>query len=573
MPLDSRLRFDTLIVGAANRLAAAAARAVAESPGTVYNPLFVYGGPGLGKTHLLGAIAHDVQAHYPALAVSYMPLDDLVEEMHAAIARNAAEQLRERLQKVQVLLLDDVQFLTGRREMQSEMLRLLNTLQAAGRQIVMASDRAPGDIADVDERLISRLSGGLIVDLTAPDYETRVAIVRAACQERAVELGPGVAEELALVSAANVRELQGAFNRLLAHQSLGETVDVSRVRALLGAPPAARREQRPAANEFASFLTDISSAVAEHVDGWRTKVSDAVATWSAAGFRTAPLETLLAAASPPPNWEAQVRGFTTAAERLQALEAAAARLDPASAGAALFRDPENVGEAERHLERLSVEASRPPGPAPEFTRDRFVVGDANRLAVTAADEVVADPGRRYNPLFLHGPGGTGKTHLAHAIGNALVAAGEPPRRVAVVRGREFAEELIAALQEGTVSLWRARYRAVDALIVDDVQAVSGTERTQDELFHVFNALAGAGRQLVFVADRPPQALDGLEERLRSRFEGGLVTEVGAVNHADRSAPRLSMPVAARSADTFFLDDEKVTWTWPDIGARLIEEVR
>ena len=188
MPLDPRLRFDTLIVGAANRLAAAAARAVAESPGTVYNPLFVYGGPGLGKTHLLGAIAHDVRAHYPALTVSYMPLDDLVEEVHSAIAQNTTEQLRERLQRVQVLLLDDVQFLTGRREMQSEVLRLLNTLQAAGRQIVMASDRAPADIADVDERLISRLSGGLIVDLAAPDYETRVAIVRANCQQRKVEL-------------------------------------------------------------------------------------------------------------------------------------------------------------------------------------------------------------------------------------------------------------------------------------------------------------------------------------------------------------------------------------------------
>lgn len=573
MPLDARLRFDTLIVGAANRLAAAAARAVAESPGTVYNPLFVYGGPGLGKTHLLGAIAHEVEAHDPGLVVSYMPLDDLVEEMHAAIAHNAAEQLRERLQKVQVLLLDDVQFLTGRREMQSEMLRLLNTLQAAGRQIVMASDRAPGDIADVDERLISRLSGGLIVDLTAPDYETRVAIVRAQCQERGVELAPGVAEELALVSAANVRELQGAFNRLVAHQSLGESVDVSRVRELLGAPPAARREQRPPADEFASFLTDITSAVAEHVDGWRARVSDAVATWSASGFRTAPLEALLGAGLPPANWEAQVRAFVTAAERLQSLEAAAVPLDAALEGAPVFRDPENVAEAERLVERLSVEASPPPGPAPEFMRDRFVVGDANRLAAKAADEVVAQPGRRYNPLFLHGPRGVGKTHLAHAIGNALAMADGSRRRVAVVRGREFAEELIAALQEGTVNLWRARYRAVDALIVDDVQAVSGTERTQDELFHVFNALAGAGRQLVFVSDRPPQALEGLEDRLRSRFEGGLVTELGAVSYAERPAPRLSMPVAARGTDTFFLDVEKVTWTWPDIGARLIEEVR
>ena len=571
MPLDPRFRFDTLVVGAANRLAAAAARAVAESPGQVYNPLFVYGGPGLGKTHLLGAIAHEVRTHSPSFAVAYMPLDDLVHELHAAVGQNTIDEVRERLQRLQVLLLDDVQFLTGRRETQAEVLRLLNTLQSAGRQIVMTSDRAPADMADVDERLISRLSGGLTVDLTAPDYETRVAIVRSACAERHVEFAPGVVEELAQVGTANVRELQGAFNRLLAHQSLGEAVDATRVRELLGAPPAPRRPAPSPATEFASFLTDVATAVAEHVDGWRTRVGEAIGTWSAAGYRTALLETVCAAEERPPDWEAQVKSYEDAVQRLRAIEAAVVAIDPDLAGSDVFRDPERVDDAERLLERLSATAAPPPGPDPAYTRAAFVAGPANQLAVKAADEVASNPGKRYNPLYLHGGRGVGKTHLAHAIGHALVERSGGAARVGVVGGHEFIEELIAALQEGTVSRWRARYRALDALVLDDVQAVNGTDRTQDELFHVFNALANEGKQVVIVADRAPAQLDALEERLRSRFAGGLVAELGMVTRAPE--PVAPAAAGARAPDEFFLDDEKVAWTWPDIGARVIEEVR
>ena len=149
MPLDGRYRFDNFIVGAANRLAAAAAHAVAESPGAVYNPLFMYSGSGLGKTHLMGAIAtHAVQVH-GKLNVEYATLEDLLEELRGALAANQIEKLRERYQFVDLLLLDDVQFLTGHRETQTEILRLLNAMQENGRQIVMASDRPPNEISMV----------------------------------------------------------------------------------------------------------------------------------------------------------------------------------------------------------------------------------------------------------------------------------------------------------------------------------------------------------------------------------------------------------------------------------------
>src|SRR6185295_18260168 len=142
----------------------------------------------------------------------------------------------------------------------------------------------------------------------------------------------------------------------------------------------------------------------------------------------------------------------------------------------------------------------------------------------------------YNPLFIHGPSGVGKTHLLNAIGHGLVQSGpadSEPLAVACVPAQLFVDELIAALQEGTVDRWRARYRAADALLLDDVQFVADKERTQEELFHVFNALHADGKQLVFASDRPPRELSGLEERLRSRFEGGLVVQMQSPDRALR----------------------------------------
>jgi chromosomal replication initiator protein len=543
VPFDGRYRFDNFVVGAASRLAAAAAHAVAESPGAVYNPLFIYSGSGLGKTHLMGAIAtHAVQVH-GKLNVEYATLEDLLEELRGALAANQIDKLRERYQFVDLLLLDDVQFLTGHRETQTEILRLLNAMQASGRQIVMASDRPPNEIADVDERLVTRLSGGLIVDIGAPDYETRVAILRAKCAERDVRLADGVVEELARYEFSNVRELQGSLNRLIAQQALGDgLVQPSHVAPLLGLSPEmavvppSPAESEPAltrGQEFESFLDEIASAVAQHVESWRVRVGEQVARWSSEGYRTGILEELIRQPEPPPNWEAVLRGFGAVIERLRALEERAIVIDAALRGAEVFRDPERVADAERLLERLHGAATPPPGPSAAFERAGFEVGASNELAVRAADAVIVEPGRRYNPLFIHGPSGVGKTHLAHAIGNSLVESSGGAMRIACVSAQAFMDELIDALQEGSVNRWRARYRAVDALIVDDVQFAAGKERTQDELFHVFNALHSDGKQLVFVSDRPPKALEKLEARLRSRFEGGLVVELEPPDEALR----------------------------------------
>lgn len=541
MQVDPRHRFDNFIVGSANRLAVAAARAVAESPGAVYNPLFIYSGSGLGKTHLMGAIGNHVSSHAANLDIEYVSLDDFVEQLHAAIASGEGERFKQRYQRVDLLLIDDMQFLTGRRETQTELLRLLNAMQGSGRQIVMSSDRPPAEIADVDERLITRLSGGLIVDIGTPDFETRIAIMRAKCEERGVKFWPGVIEELGRLEFRNVRELQGALNRLIAFQTLGgEQMKPEDVLTVLGDLPEAKnavREQQPSGeakpNEFQSFLTDIASAVALHVESWKARVAEAIAYWTGEGYRTAHLERLLQETAPPANWESLLRGFGATVERLKALEQQATEVDAALGGDDVFRDPERLREAEILLDKALAGATPPPGPSAAFTRQGFEVSSSNLLAVRAADDIVAEPGKRYSPLFIHGPSGVGKTHLLNAVGNELVNGSGGASAVACVSAQSFMDELIEALQEGTVERWRARYRSADALLIDDVQFVAGKERTQEELFHVFNALHAEGKQLVFCSDRPPRELDGLEDRLRSRFEGGLVVEMQSPDRALR----------------------------------------
>jgi chromosomal replication initiator protein DnaA len=640
--LDTRLRFDNFVVGSANRLAVAAARAVAESPGMVYNPLFMYGGSGLGKTHLMSAIGNHVRQRDAAAQVELVTLDDFVAELHGAIASGGIERFKAKYLQVGVLLIDDVQFLTGHRETQSELLRIFNALHADGRQIVMTSDRPPSEISDVDERLLTRLSGGLIVDVGLPDYETRMAILNAKCEERGVRFRGGVIDELGRLEFKNVRELQGALNRLIASQTLGGTqIEPDAVLEILGDLADQRRRVTPsapmAAGGFQDFLSGVSLAVAQHVEQWKTRLTESIDYWRLEGYKTAALERVLQAPAPPTSVESVTRGFEAAVTKLRDIEAQIVRLDPMLATHDALKDPDRVAEAEQLLERVLKTSSPPPGPSASFTRAGFEVSASNELAVRAADAIVAVPGSRYNPLFIHGPSGVGKTHLVNAIGNGLLAANNRPGSVACVPAQMFVDELIGALQEGAVDRWRSRYRHASALLLDDVQFVAGKERTQEELFHVFNALHADGKQIVIVSDRPPRELSGLEDRLRSRFEGGLVVNmqtpdralrerlyakfikdlgvdapaeivsyladreassvramIGTANRLVASAEVKGVPLTMRfvrdelepdagsapratameqAVDSVFLDREKVIWSWPDISSRMIEDQR
>jgi chromosomal replication initiator protein DnaA len=525
--LNQVFRFDTFLVGANNRLAVTAARAVAQTPGTAYNPLFIYSATGLGKTHLLMAIGQQAKQVGPTVVVEYLTLEEFVEAFHAAVAAGQSDAYRNRFVNVDVLLIDDVQFLTHRREMQTELLRLIKQLQDADKQIVLSSDRPPSEIEGLDERLVSGFAGGLIVDIGRPDFETRLAILRRRAEERDAAFGAGVLEAVAAFESANVRELLGTLNRLVAFQAVNEApLTPESATALLGweggEPPAAAIESPPAADEFSDFLSDVTSVLTRQVEEWRRRVAEAIMRWEGEGYRTARLDALLNQEAPV-NAESSIRDFEQAIERLRELEAEMTAMDPTGAGHAVFRDPDLVADAEALVQRAREGLSPPPGPSALWTFEEYAGGESNKLALSAARAAGELPGRRYNPLVLVGPAGVGKTHLLHAVGNVLANA--PGAIVACLSAQDFLDELVQAIERDRVDPWRARYRRVTALLLDDVHLLAGKERSQEELFHLYNHMAAAERQLVFTLHAPPRAVQALDDRLVSRFEGGLVAEL------------------------------------------------
>jgi len=532
--LNPKFTFETFVVGAANRLAVTAGRTVAENPGSAYNPLFIYSGSGLGKTHLLMAVGHSAKALAPQLNIEYLTLDEYVEAFHAAIAAGQGDAFRRRFQNVDALLVDDVQFLTNRKEMQAELLRLTEALQQAGHQIVLTSDRPPAEIADLDERLISRFSGGLVVDMGIPDYETRVAILRRKAEERGARFQPGVLETAAGVEFPNVRELMGALNRLVAFQAVNDApLTAEAARQVLGVVEAGVTAASPTAasstaasstgDEFSQFLTDVTTTVGKAVEAWRARVAEAVLRWEGEGYRTARLEKLLDQDNPAAVDEA-IAAYIHDVERLRALEAEVQALDPQAAGEKVFRDPERMAEAEAAAAKVRDGAAPPPAPSGAFPLDSYAAGASNDVALSAARAVIAAPGKKYNPLVLVGRSGLGKTHLLNAIGLELMK--KKGAVVACLSTQAFVDELIAAIDGNRVDWWRARYRRATALLLDDIQLLAGKDRTQEELFNLFNQLMDGDRQLIFTAPAHPNTLQGLEERIVSRLEGGLVAEIG-----------------------------------------------
>ena len=531
--LNPKFTFETFVVGAANRLAVTAGRTVAENPGSAYNPLFIYSGSGLGKTHLLMAIGHSAKALAPQLNIEYLTLDEYVEAFHAAIAAGQGDAFRRRFQNVDALLVDDVQFLTNRKEMQAELLRLTEALQQAGHQIVLTSDRPPAEIADLDERLISRFSGGLVVDMGVPDYETRVAILRRKAEERGARFQPGVLETAAGVEFPNVRELMGALNRLVAYQAVNDTpLNAEAARQVLGIVEVGATAKAAASStaavgaagpdEFSQFLTDVTTTVGKAVVAWRARVAEAVLRWEGEGYRTPRLEKLLDQDTPAAVDEA-IAAYIHDVERLKALEAEVAALDPQAAGEKVFRDPERMAEAEAAAAKVRDGAAPPPAPSGAFPLDSYAAGASNEVALSAARAVIAAPGKKYNPLVLVGKSGLGKTHLLNAIGLELMK--KKGAVVACLSTQAFVDELIAAIDGNRVDWWRARYRRATALLLDDIQLLAGKDRTQEELFNLFNQFIDGDRQLIFTAPAHPNTLQGLEERIVSRLEGGLVAEI------------------------------------------------
>jgi chromosomal replication initiator protein len=255
-PYNPSFTFDRFVVGTSNQFAAAAAEAVAEQPGKTYNPLYLYGGSGLGKTHLLHAIANRLSEISPSFKVAYMTTEQFVNELINCIRRKQMDAFRQTFRSVDMLLLDDIQFIAGKERTQEEFFHTFNTLQSTSRQVVFTSDARTADIPGLEERLRSRFLQGLIADIQPPDLETRCAILR----EKARAIGRELPEDVVLFISRrvqnNVRELEGCLNRTIAYAQLKSskiTVDVVRL-ALFELLP----------DERATSPSDIIRFVAQH---------------------------------------------------------------------------------------------------------------------------------------------------------------------------------------------------------------------------------------------------------------------------------------------------------------------
>ena len=214
--------FDTFVVGDSNKLAYAAARAVADAPAEHYNPLFIYGDSGLGKTHLIYAIAHAIRERDPSVRIAYVKGDDLTNELVNAIqvGPSGTSEMREKYRQADLLLVDDVQFIAGRKQTQEEFFHTFNALYESKRQIVLTSDRPPREMAQLEDRLRTRFEWGLLVDVQPPDFETRLAIVRNKAIQWGTIIDDDVAEYIAENVTSNVRQLEGTMNKILAYRDL-----------------------------------------------------------------------------------------------------------------------------------------------------------------------------------------------------------------------------------------------------------------------------------------------------------------------------------------------------------------
>ena len=279
--LNPKYTFDNFVVGQSNRFAHAAALAVSESPAKNYNPLFIHGGVGLGKTHLLQAIGNQLLANHPKAKLLYISSEEFTNQLIQAIRTRTTTNFRNMYRNVDILLIDDIQFIAGKESTQEEFFHTFNKLYDSHKQIVLSSDRSPGEISRLEERLVSRFAWGLIADVQTPDFETRIAIMSKKCENKSIPVPEDVLYFLAEKVKTNIREMEGALIRVVAYSKLtGADLSVAMAKEVLGGMISAEEKkitiamiQEITAAYFGIALEDMCSRRRSHAVAYPRQVA------------------------------------------------------------------------------------------------------------------------------------------------------------------------------------------------------------------------------------------------------------------------------------------------------------
>jgi SpoVK/Ycf46/Vps4 family AAA+-type ATPase len=390
---DPRFTFDTFVDGPGSQMAAAAARRAAESPGTSYNPLFLYGEPGVGKTHLLHAVGALARAVRPELRVYFRAAEELVDDLSSAVAAGTVESFRDELLESDLVLLDDVHALAGKGRTQEELLSAWDELVWSGIQVVLAARVPPAEIPALNEDLRGRLAGGLVVDITPPEAETRLGIISRGARDRGLALGEGVGDALARLPLDGGHALHAGLDRIARVQAdESRQVSAGEVAGLVGAA----EEGAGPADEFSAFLADIAFTVEQIVetDPWRKRLAESLLRYEGEGVRTRRLETALEA-DRAPDVDGLLRAFTADVERLRAIQAELRAIDEKAAASSVLSDPDRLAEAEALLASAQAAAERRAEAVPAPAVDRWYHNNAEKVAwswLALEDRVIEELG-------------------------------------------------------------------------------------------------------------------------------------------------------------------------------------
>ncbi|OQY28363.1 MAG: hypothetical protein B6244_07610 [Candidatus Cloacimonetes bacterium 4572_55] len=563
--------FDNFVVGNSNRFAFAACRSVAQSPGTIYNPIFIHGGVGLGKTHLLCALGNYIREHDEEASVVYVTIDRLTKELMVAVENGNLDSFNNQFQMVDCILIDDIGFLKEREGIQQKIVHFFDLLVSRRKQIALTSDRPPRELNTLLERLRSRFEGGLIVDIQTPEFETRVAILQKKAEAmRIQDISDDVIYAIADHFRTNIRELEGALNKLIAYRSMLKkkittnhlqdifpnfsssedefhqpAIDDGDETVLLKTPRPTEKSQVGAdlTEFFEDFADGVTAQIAkrEREMAEKEKFRRKTYIWQMKGFVTARLEKAME--KELEEIRSVFQEYTKDVNYLIDMQKNIACMDNAEGFNRELReiedmlfDPDRINVIESRLNEIRVRVERRFKYWETLHKDidirDFIVSDSNRLAFTMTETTIKYPAQRFNPLFIHGQEDTGKTFLLHAIGNKVFHK-HPPMYVCYIHAKDFISGLIKGIKDGTVSEFIQYYRDADFLIFDDIHLLRGKERTQEEFFHVFNSLIANNKQIVISSNRPPQYLLTFDERLRSRFKSGLVVEIGTMDRESK----------------------------------------